>query len=294
MPIVFAVIAAFCFATAAVLFTRGIATNSLSVAGMFSLPFTVLVTGTFAIFDWPDSISATAVWWFVAGGLVGDGLGRATFVSAVDRLGPSTATPIQTAAYPAIALLGGVLFLSETVSPFRIIGAGLIVAGVWAVTLSPRVDTQPSSSARRLRIHWAYMLPVAAGVTFGVSDILRKLGLEENPHPAFGAAIGSATAALVWSIAVVSVRALRHSMRPGIGWGWFVGAGLFVGLALVATFTAFEGGDVSVVGPIILAQPIAVVALSALLLREHEVLSRQLVIGAVVTVAGVISLSLTV
>ena len=28
--------------------------------------------------------------------------------------------------------------------------------------------------------HWAYLLPVAAGVAFGISDFLRKVGLDET------------------------------------------------------------------------------------------------------------------
>ena len=84
----------------------------------------------------------------------------------------------------------------------------------------------------------------------GVADIVRELGLEETPHLAFGATVGSLTATLVWLIAIVSVRPMRQSMWPGAGWGWFVIAGLVLGVALVATFAAFEAEDVSVVGPI--------------------------------------------
>ena len=62
-------------------------------------------------------------------------------------------------------------------------------------------------------------------------------------------------------------------------------AGVSVGVGLIAVFAALEAEDASLIGPIISAQPVVVVGLSALFLREHEVLSRRVVIGAVLTVA---------
>ena len=291
MSIALAAAAAFCFASAAVAFKRGIGTNSLSTALTVSLPVIIVTTGAFVLFDPPDAITAGSVGWFVVGGLAGDGLARASFIGAVDRLGPSTATPIQTASYPVIALVGGVVFLAESVTGWRVVGAALIVAGIWSVAGPQAPAGHESAAGARHHWRWAYLLPVLAGVSFGVADVVRKVGLEDTPHAAFGATVGGATAALTWGVVIGSVPRIRRSLTLGPGWGWFAFAGVFVGFGLLAAFAAIEADDVSVVGPIILSQPLFVVMLSALFLREHEVLTFRLMVGAALTVAGVVSLT---
>jgi DME family drug/metabolite transporter len=291
LSIALAAVAAICFATAGVFFKRGIVTNSLATALLLSLPIVVIIAGGFAMFDLPKSLSFTTLLWFIAGGLVGDGVARASFIGAVDRLGPSVVTPIQTASYPVVALGGGILFLSESVSPWRIIGAGLIVGGIWAVAGSPHSYSGDANSRRKFQWRWVYLMPVLAGVTFGIADVMRKFALEDAPYPAFGAAVGTLSAAVVWFVVIMAVPDLRRSATPAKGWGWFVVAAVFIGLGLVSVFTALEGADVSVVGPIISVQPLAVVALSPVFLREHEVITKRLVLGAALTVAGVISLT---
>ena len=77
-------------------------------------------------------------------------------------------------------------------------------------------------------------------------------------------------------------------MRLGKGAGWFAVSGVFQGLGLLALFGALEAGNVSLVGPIVAAQPLAVVAFSALLLRDVEAVTRAIVIGCVLTVVGVV------
>ena len=215
MSIALAAGAAVCFGSAGILFRRGIVENSIVVALILSLPVVVVVTGIFAMFDWPETIDATALGWFVLGGAVGDGLGRAAYVGGVERLGPSRATPIHTAAYPLVSLVGGVVLLSETVPASRFVGVGLIVAGVAAVTGAPH--SEPGEHRRRIRWTWWYLYPAVAGVSFGASDIMRKFALEETPNAAFGAAIGSFTALLIWFVAIGSSSRLRKMLKPGAG-----------------------------------------------------------------------------
>jgi uncharacterized membrane protein len=69
-------------------------------------------------------------------------------------------------------------------------------------------------------------------------------------------------------------------------------AGVFIAVGLISVFNALETGDISVVGPVIVAQPLVVVVLSGIFLREHEVVTKRTVVGAVLTVLGVILLAL--
>ncbi|MDE0370668.1 MAG: EamA family transporter [bacterium] len=292
MPVVFALLAAASFSALAITVTRGFRNNSLMTGLMVSLPVGAVVTGAFTLADPPTGLTLRAILFFVAGGIVGEGVGRTAFIFAVRLIGPSTATPLQTATYPALALVGGWILLSEPVTGWRVAGAVAIAAGITVL-----VRGQPGSGgAGGLREpvkggRWAYLLPVLGGISFASSDLLRKLGLEETPHPPFGAVSGTITIILLWIVILALAPRLRATVSLEPGWQWFIPTGLLAGLGVLSVFQALESGDVSVVGPIIMSQPLMVVFFSALFLRDLEKLTSKVVGGAALTVLGVVTLS---
>ncbi len=297
MSVVYALTAAASFGILAIAATRGLRNNSLITALLVSLPVGAVVTGLFTLFDWPPEISAWGVGVFVLAGIIGEGVGRTAFIAAVERLGPSTATPLQTATYPVLALVGGVVLFSEAVTVLRVVGAASIAGGIWALMGGGSTPGSPGSGpttglARRRR-RWAYLLPVAGGLAFAASDLVRKLGVTEIPHPAFGAVIGTAAMMVVWAVMVFSVPRIRRQATLEDGWQWFLLTGLLAAFGVLSVFRALDAGDVSVVGPIIMAQPLIVVVLSAIFLRDLEKLTPRLVTGAVLTVLGVVLITIS-
>ena len=294
MSVLFALAAACFFAGVGIAAKRGVQHNSIVTALVVSLPVGALVMLLFALFDLPETVSSTGIGLFVAAGFIGEGVGRTSFILAVQRIGPSTATPIQTASYPVLALVGGVLLFSETVTPLRVVGAVSIVAGIWALVGGEGTRDGAVTAERRTRGgRWAYLLPVVGGLAFASSDIVRKLGLVEIPFPAFGALVGNVTIVAVWALVIALVPRVRNLARPGPGWQWFLLTGVLAGLGVLSVFQALGSGDISVVGPIIMAQPLVVVFLSALFLRDLEHLTWKIVMGAVLTVLGVILITIS-
>lgn len=292
MSVVYALAAALSFATLAIVVTRGLRNNSLMTGLLVSLPAGACVTGVFTLFNMPSQVSVRAVGIFVAAGIIGEGVGRTSFIAAVSRLGPSTATPIQTATYPVFALVGGVLLFSEAVTAWRVVGAACITAGIWAlVGGSPSSATRDGESGTRWR--WAYLLPVLGGLAFAGSDLVRKLGVVEAPYPAFGAVVGTASIMVLWAVVALSVPRIRNMVTFEPGWQWFLLTGVLAGFGVLSVFRALDAGEVSVVGPIIMAQPLAVVVLSGIFLRDLEKLTWRIVSGAALTVLGVILVSLS-
>ena len=294
MSVLYALGAACSFAALAITVARGFRHNSFVTALLVSLPVGALVAAVFMIWDMPTGVSPRAVGLFAAAGIIGEGLGRTSFILAVNRLGPSTATPIQTATYPVFALVGGLVLFSETVTGWRVAGAAAIVCGIWALTGG---EQQPAGSpgygraGRRPR--WAYLLPVMGGLSFASSDLVRKLGLSETPAPAFGALVGTVTMFAIWVVVVVAVPRVRRIAKRGPGWQWFLLTGVFAGFGVLLVFRALDVGEVSVVGPLIMAQPLIVVLLSAIFLRDVERLTRKIVTGAALTVLGVIVITVS-
>lgn len=291
MVIFLATVAAVSFAAGSVTAKRGMQNTSVVAALMISSGVAAIILGIVVAFDPPHGVTLTAVVLFVIAGLVGDGIGRFSMLGAVDRLGPSTAIPIQTATYPLIAVTGGIVVLSEKVSLVQGAGAFTVVAGIW-ILLGPHttepVTDEVAESERKTRRFSVLVLPVIAGVGFAVSDLFRKLGLDETPDPAFGALIAVTSMLLIMAVAVGAVPKMRSQIRVGPAWGWLVVAGACIAVALLALFKALDGGTVSVVGPIIAAQPLAVVVLSWALLHNIERVTLRMVAGAVLVVGGVV------
>ncbi|MCY3580821.1 MAG: EamA family transporter [bacterium] len=291
MSVFFALAAAACFSALAITVTRGFRTNSLMTGLLVSLPVGALVTGAFTLINPPTDLTLRAILFFLAGGIVGEGVGRTSFIFGVRLIGPSTATPLQTATYPTLALLGGWILFSEPVTWERILGALAIVGGI-SVLVKGQPDSGSSAAGHHTRVgKWAYLLPVLGGLSFAASDLLRKLGLEETPHPAFGAVSGTVTILILWAIILALTPRLRATVTLEPGWQWFIPTGLLAGFGVLAVFAALEAGEVSVVGPIIMSQPLMVVAFSVAFLRDLEKVTGQVAAGALLTVVGVVTLS---
>jgi len=298
MVVLLAALAAFSFAAGSVTAKRGMQNTNVVTALIISSAVAAAVLAVAVGFNPPTEVSAKAIWLFAAAGLIGDGVGRFSMLGAVDRLGPSIAIPIQTAAYPVIAVIGGVVVLAETVTFGQLLGVAGVVVGIW-VLLGPGSEPQDSpdppdraGSARRTGRGSSLLLPVLAGIGFAVSDLFRKSGLHELPDPAFGALVAVTTMLLLMVGAATAVPRFRRQIRVGAGWGWLLVAGGFIASALLTLFQALEGGAVSAVGPIIAAQPVAVVGLSWLLLHTIERVTSRMVVGAIVVVVGVVLIAL--
>jgi drug/metabolite transporter (DMT)-like permease len=194
-------------------------TNAIS-ALLVSSGVAAVILGVATVLSPAENITVGAVLFFAAAGLVGDGVGRFSMLGAVDRLGPSIAIPIQTAAYPLIAVVGGIVILSEDVTLAQLIGAVTVVAGIWVLLLrgSDTTESLDSEESPPIKHSWlALALPVLAGVGFAASDLLRKTGLEDTPSPAFGAMIAVSGMLILVSVGAVLIPRLRRIIRVGPG-----------------------------------------------------------------------------
>lgn len=289
MALLSAVGAAFCFAALGVALKRGLHRNTIVTGIGMTLMCSALTTGAFTLAALPEGVTLRAVSTFIAAGVVGEGVGRTSFLLAVHFLGPSRATPVQTATYPVLSLIGGLLLFAEEVTALRAAGAAAIAAGIWVIARGDEEGPQGAPRGGR----WVFFLPVMAGVGFAASDLVRKTGMEIVPYPAFGALVGAATALTMYAAALAFSPRLRSRLMLRPGWQWFLLSGALGGCGVVLVFRSLEMGDVSVVGPIIMSQPMIVVVLSAVLLRGIEKLTLRLVTGVAVTVLGVVVVSVS-
>jgi drug/metabolite transporter (DMT)-like permease len=238
---------------------------------VFTIVAALLVTLPFVA---AGEIDLAGIWPFLLAGMLGPGCSQLLFTLAVRDAGPSR-TSVTVGTAPLFSVAIALVLLNEPAKAGVIAGAILIVTGGILLVREP---------GRPEHVKWiglAYAL--AATIVFAVRDnLVRHLSLDTSVEPALAAAstlfAGGVTVA-VWLL--VSRRRL-----PSTGFRAFVPAGVLFGLSYLCLFEAYYRGRVSVVSPLVATESLWGVALSALLLRRHELVGPRLFGGAALVVLG--------
>jgi drug/metabolite transporter (DMT)-like permease len=298
-PHLLAVLAAIFYASGSVSVKLGVQDTSVLAGLVASLASATAFFGAILFISPPDPPSLTGVAAFVLAGIFGPMAGRSAAVTGVDRMGASRSVPIQGSLYPISATLIAVVALGQGVEPWEIVGLAVVVAGVWvlsreqsAVEGRTRATPDAETVCASPRTIPPIVFPLLAGLFYGLSDVARARAVDEWAEPLAGAVIGTFTGLVLWGTVAVGVPRLRGSLRFGRGVRWFAASGIFSALAVTCTIEALRTGDVALVSPIIAAQPLPVLVLSALFLRRLERLDFVVVLGALAIVLGVLVISL--
>jgi drug/metabolite transporter (DMT)-like permease len=215
---------------------------------------------------------------FVLAGFIAPGGSQLLFVLAVRESGPARASVIAGAA-PLVAVTIAVIALDEPLRAPLLIGAVLIVVGGLAL-IAERVRPD---SFRPIGLLFAF----GCTVFFATRDnIVRWLAsdTEVAPQLAAAATILSGSALIFLYLAVTRRERLFADLRRATG--PFVLPGLIWGASYASLFEAFYRARVTIVSPLVATESLFSVLLAVLLLRRTELVSRHLVLGALLIVAG--------
>ncbi len=213
----------------------------------------------------------SSAWPFLLAGLLSPGLAQIFVTVAIRESGSSRVSMIFGTA-PLVSVTIALLLLNEPASVPLIAGAVLVVTG--GVLLAGERD-RPAHLNRV-----GLVLAFAGATLFAIRDnLVRHLAVDSTAVPPAVAA----AAALLGGTVLIAVWA-----RQGIGRRWipFLPAGVFFGASYVCLFEAYYRGRVTVVAPLVAIESLVGVALSAVLLRESELVGKRLVFGAAIIVAG--------
>ncbi|HET7159167.1 MAG TPA: DMT family transporter [Burkholderiales bacterium] len=196
------------------------------------------------------------------------------------RMGPTIAGAIGSTA-PLFAVLGAVLFLGETLGLTQVAATVAIVAG--STVLVWRGGTGGNLLRGSAWLSW-----VAAALR-ALAQVIAKAGLLLWPNPYAAVVLGySVSLVAIWVIAAFSRRPESRVYTPR-GMLWFVLTGLLNASAVLALYTALDGGAVNIVSPIVATYPMFTLVLNAIILREER-LSARLIGGVALMVGGVAAL----
>jgi uncharacterized membrane protein len=138
----------------------------------------------------------------------------------------------------------------------------------------------------------ALLLPLLAAVFYGASAPVRKIGLTLLPEPILGALVGAAVTLALFAVTCISTGNNKKVRLHRGRIGYFAVSGVAVSLGWVSMFTALLTGKVSVVSTIVGINPLFSLLLTLMLLRSSEKISRRVVAGCLVIVAGVTGVTL--
>ena len=272
--------AALFFSIAHVLIRRGLVESNAMTGSFISLSISagalMLLTPFFVTLS---SLLNWAVIYFIVAGIFAPGIGRTLSYVGIERIGVARSVPIVNAS-PIFASIFAVFYLGEVWVLQNILGTLLVILGV--VTLSM---VRPAKGEWRKR---DVIYPILGAIAFGMSANLRKAGLEILHVPILAAALTALTAAF-FSFTLLQFKGGKEAFRLSRkSAAWLFSAGFFNTVAMLSVFYALSYGKVVIVEPLVSCNPVLTLLLTSIFLKDLEVLSWRVIIGAILTVMGTI------
>ena len=200
------------------------------------------------------------------------------FYVGIVRLGVSRAGPIRgTSPFFSVAI--AFFVFRERPELIVYVGGLLTIAGTWLVSYKRVGEAQ----WRAIDL----LFSLGAAMLASVSQNIRKAGLNSTNEPVIASTITTATSllcllgSLLFSGKRLSIKMDRESLP------FYSGAAVFALIGQLCTFIALNGGQISVVAPLINTTPLFAIAFTALFLRGEEKITPMVLIGVVLLVAGI-------
>ena len=165
---------------------------------------------------------------FAAAGTIHFFFGWTFLAVSQQRIGAAN-TGALIAATPLIGSILAAVVLGESLSPVTIIAIVLVTGGV--VLIAHRMG---SVDAQLVNPWFA----LAAALTWGVSPLFIRWGLDGLPSPIIGVTVGLLAAASLYAIVLAAGAAPTSSGIPRQALGWILIGGFLVAAAIAAQWTA--------------------------------------------------------
>ncbi len=263
-----------------ILLKKGLAHGNPITAIVISLAINVLAFWSFVFAKLPlDEILSPELLIFVLVGLIQPGGTRYLAYLSVEKVGVAVTAPLR-ATTPLFSSLMAIIVLNEQLTAAVAGGTTLVVCGI--ILLSMREEKTGG---------WMNVfitLPLLSAFVAGSTQVIRKIGLAQITLPILGAAVTTGTSFLAVAVSLSVTRKWsavtfnRHSL------GYFLLAGCAVTLGVASVYMSLYLSDVVIVAPLTSLSPLYSLVLSAVFLREVEVITTRRVVAAGLIVLGAV------
>ena len=276
---IWAIVSAAAWAADSILVRKGTAFSNPSTAALISFSVNAAVLVPYIVYQYPaEKVFQSANLFFVLSGIIQPAIVRVMFYVGIVRLGVSRAGPIRgTSPFFSVAI--AFFVFRERPELIVYLGGLLTIAGTWSVSY------KRAGEAKWRAID--LLFPLGAAMLASVSQNIRKAGLNTTNEPVIVSTITTATSllcllgSLLFSGKKRSIKLNRRSLP------FYGGAAVFALIGQLCTFIALNGGQISVVAPLINTTPLFAIVLTALFLRGEEKITPMVLIGVVLLVAGI-------
>jgi len=134
-------------------------------------------------------------------------------------------------------------------------------------------------------------LPLGGALLFAVSNVIRKIGTNLQPHAVLGAQSSTLAGLIAFGLYLVAKGGFKDIQVSKQNINWLAGSGVVNAFTWITLTMAINLGSVSVVTSIIYSYPLFSVLFSRLFLKDEPV-DKFMVIGSVLSVLGIAVVSL--
>ena len=266
-------------AVGALLISKGMRDSNASSACLISTSVQAVALLVPLMFSIPE-LNWQALVLFALSGVFALGIARLLYFVAMEQIGVAVSSAII-GSNPLISTMLAIVFLAETVDTATIVGAVLVVGGVFLLSGAG----ERSVKARSL------FIPFMSAFSYSLANVIRKAGLNVQSEPLLGAVAGAVAGVLCFSIYLVVAGKLGEIKATKRSLGYFTACGLVSAVGWFALMMAMQTGTVAVVTTIVFSYPLFSLVLSWLFLKGEEKITRRIVAGCVVIVVGVVIVS---
>lgn len=293
---------------------RGVLTGSviqaLSITVPAGVPVFMIAILFFGDLDKLWYLPSTALLWLSIAGVVHFVFGRYCNYRSTKAIGGNL-SGVWRQSNLIFSLVLAVIFLGETFSLVKVIGILCVVAGAVVTSKTPFKVKSVVENTTENAASWSaqpgvifephyfegYVFALLASAAYGSSPILVKIGLDSlSPEQSILGGLVSYLAATAVIVLLISIpgqwRQVRQISRQSAK--WFSLAAVLVGFSQIFRYIALSLAPVSVVAPIQSTSVVFRVLFGWIINREHEVFGFWVVVGAIISMVGVLALTISV
>lgn len=205
---------------------------------------------------------------------------------------------------PLFTFLLAWLFLDETLSGWELAGIVVVLGGLLAVSYNP---SRPYTAAAlqeegvvpevgpgglrkwRALIQPGAMLALLGSMSYALGNITRGTAIQDWNEPILGGLLGALTGVMLQLIFNKQARSLFSSLRTAdpIGVRLYVLSGVLTISAQISQIASMQFIPISIATLITTAQPLLVIPLSYVFLKNQEGITLRVITGSILVLIGI-------
>jgi len=289
--LVLALLSSIGFATGIVFMRKGVHRSGESFSLIPISVFLGTVLFSLTLFVSGEAGGLTSISWLGVSSLAVAGvihfvIARILMYTSMQLIGANRAAPILACSIPFGTVLG-ICFLGEPLTITFTLAFLLIAVGIIIISTTHSAESQKPSMPQGSLVK-GMLVAFSAAVCIGGSAVLVKIGLEEAASSMQAVFVSHIAAAIVAGGLLLNPNNMAKLHRLDRNWLIpILVASVLTAVAQLLRYTALYYSPVSIVVPLVGTNVLFIYPLSFLINREIEAFGLRVIMGAVVTVAGI-------